>query len=271
MAGILLFGKDETILSVLPYHRTDLILRRDNTDRYDDRDFVDTNLIESYDRIISFGQKHLPDPFYLEGTQRVSIRDKVIREIASNILIHREYAKSYPAKIIIERARIVAENGNRVLSDGIIDPDNFTPNPKNPVLARFFKEIGLADELGSGVRNLFRYSPIFAGSRPVLFEDDVFRVIIPLANMKNPEEYSSTAGQVPGKYRASTGQADRTGDIRAFCRIPKSSKEIMTHLGLTHRDHFRSEILNPLLEKGLLARTIPEKPNSPKQKYISRL
>jgi len=46
LAGILLLGKDETILSAVPHHRTDLILRRINLDRYDDRDDVRTNLIE---------------------------------------------------------------------------------------------------------------------------------------------------------------------------------------------------------------------------------
>jgi len=68
LAGILLFGKDKTIHSAIPHHKTDLILRRENLDRYDDRDDIRTNLIDSYDRIITFGQKNLPDPFYLEGT-----------------------------------------------------------------------------------------------------------------------------------------------------------------------------------------------------------
>jgi len=66
-------------------------LRKINLDRYDDRDFVATNLIESYERIMAFIAKHLPDPFYLEGTDRISIRDSIFREVASNILIHREY------------------------------------------------------------------------------------------------------------------------------------------------------------------------------------
>ena len=35
---------------MVPYHRTDLILRKVNLDRYDDRDFVSTNLIETYER-----------------------------------------------------------------------------------------------------------------------------------------------------------------------------------------------------------------------------
>ncbi len=65
-------------------------------------DDIRTNLINSYDRIITFAQKHLPDPFYTEGTQRISVRDKIFREIASNILIHRDLRNAFPAKIIIE-------------------------------------------------------------------------------------------------------------------------------------------------------------------------
>ena len=36
-----------------------------------------------------------------------------------------------------------------------------------------------------------------------------------------------------------------------------------------NRDYFRKEILNPLIEQGLLQLTIPDKPKSPKQKYRS--
>ena len=145
-----------------PHHKTDLILRKINVDRYDDRDDVRTNLIESYERIIAFGQKHLSDPFYLEGTQRISVRDKIIREIASNILIHREYFNPFPAKIIIEKDRIYSENSNKPHTHGIINPNNFTPFPKNPVIAGVFKQIGNADDLGSGVRNLVKYTKIYS-------------------------------------------------------------------------------------------------------------
>jgi predicted HTH transcriptional regulator len=47
-------------------------------------------------------------------------------------------------------------------------------------IARFFKEIGRADELGSGVRKLYRYTRIYSGGAdPQLMEDDVFKIIIP--------------------------------------------------------------------------------------------
>jgi len=44
----------------------------------------------------------------------------------------------------------------------------------------------------------------------------------------------------------------------------------MQYIGLKHREHFRSHILKPLVKKGLLRLTIPDKPNSPNQKYITK-
>jgi ATP-dependent DNA helicase RecG len=178
LAGILLLGNEEVILSVVPHHRTDLILRKVNLDRYDDRDFVSTNLIETYERIMAFVAKHLPDPFYLEGDMRISIRDAIFREVASNILIHREYMNAFPAKLIIERGQVRTENSNKPHGFGLINPETFSPFPKNPVIARFFREIGRADELGSGVRKLMKYGKVYGGSDPELVEGDIFRIIV---------------------------------------------------------------------------------------------
>lgn len=105
IAAILLFGQDSTIMSILPQHKTDAIFRVFNTDRYDDRDVVITNLIESYDRLLDFGQKHLNDTFHLDGIQSVSARDHILREIISNLLSHRDFSSGYIAKLIIENCK----------------------------------------------------------------------------------------------------------------------------------------------------------------------
>ena len=192
LAAILLFGKEEVIQSVLPHHKTDAILRIENVDRYDDRDDIRTNLIESYDRLMAFIRKHLPDKFYQEGEQRISLRDRIFREVIGNLLIHREYANAFPAKLIIERDKVFAENWNRPHGDGVIDPVNFSPFPKNPVIARFFKEIGRVDELGSGIRNTFKYSSIYSpGAKPQFIEDDIFRTIIPLKSNSNTTQITT--------------------------------------------------------------------------------
>jgi ATP-dependent DNA helicase RecG len=62
-------------------------------------------------------------------------------------------------------------------------------------------------------------------------------------------------------------QADRTGKILQFCLIPRYRSEVQAHVGIVNRDYFRKDILNPLIEKGLLQPTLPDKPNSPNQQY----
>lgn len=189
LAAVMLLGKDEVIRSINPAYRTDAILRKVNLDRYDDRVIVQTNLIESYDLLVQFAEKHLFDKFYLEEDKRVSLRGVIIREILVNTLIHREFSSSYIAKFVIEKDRMYTENANRAMSSGIITPDNLEPTPKNPIIAAFFRNIWLADELGSGVRRLYRYVPLYSGKDPELIDGDVFRIIVPL-----DDSYSFDAG-----------------------------------------------------------------------------
>lgn len=180
LAAILLLGRDEVIQNVCPTYETDAIVRCVNLDRYDDREVVCTNLIESYDILMDFARKHLSDKFFLENAYRISLRDIIVREMVSNTLMHREFVSSYVAKFVIMKDKVYTENANRAVKDGMITPDNLEPIPKNPIIAAFFRNIGRADRLGSGVRNLFKYSKFYSGQNPSLSEGDVFRIVVPL-------------------------------------------------------------------------------------------
>ncbi len=180
LAAVMLLGKDDVIADIVPTYVTDAILKRVNIDRYDDREIIKTNLIESYEQLMEFGRKHLSDKFFLDGAQRKSLRNIITREIVANTLIHREFTSSYQAKFIIESDKMYVENASRAMQNAIITLDNLEPNPKNPIIAAFFRNIGYADQLGSGVRNLFRYSKYYSGQDPEFFEGDVFRIIVPL-------------------------------------------------------------------------------------------
>jgi ATP-dependent DNA helicase RecG len=183
---------------------TDCLLRRDDIDRYDDRLTVCCNLIDAYSQIMGFIEKHTLDRFFIEGDQSVSIRDKIARELVSNILVHREYSSAFPAKVVIERDRIVAENWCMPKRPGKLDPNTFTPQPKNPLLANFFVNIGLADTLGSGVRNLYKYTRIYSGGEPELIEGDVFRTIVPLRLSD-----ASASDKMSGKTQVSDKMSDK--------------------------------------------------------------
>lgn len=180
LACILLFGKDDVIASALSYYRTDAILKIKDLERYDDRDDIRTNLLESYERLTDFIKKHLNEKFYIEGDQRINVRDVIARELCANLLIHREYSNPYPAKLIITKENIFTENANKPRIIGFIDLDNYSPYPKNPKIANFFKEIGLAEELGSGIRKIVKYTNIYSGTIPEFKDDEIFKVRIPL-------------------------------------------------------------------------------------------
>lgn len=254
LAAILLFGKDTTIMSVLPQHKTDAIFRVENLDRYDDRDVIITNLLETYDRLIAFGQKHLSDPFVQEGIHSVSARDRILREIFSNSLAHRDYSSGYVAKFVIERDRLYTENANRSHGHGELLLSSFEPYAKNPPISKVFREIGLADELGSGMRNTYKYTQLYSGGTPEFIEDDIFRTIIPLA---------------PVAVKKVGPQVTPQDIILAFCTKPHSKAEIMQHCGYSDSKNFTRKYLRPLLENGRLQMTIPDKPRSRNQQYIA--
>ena len=182
MACILLFGKAEVIQTCVPGYKTDAIYRVNNVDRYDDRLIVENNLIESYDILMQFISKHTDDRFFLIDNVNISVRSAIAREIVSNILVHRGFASAFPAKLIIERDKIYTENWNRTQRIGKLELEDFTPYPKNPILSKFFVNIGYADGLGSGVRNLYKFTKIYSGGEPDLEEGDVFRLTVPLIN-----------------------------------------------------------------------------------------
>ena len=180
LAAAILLGKDETVLNVCPAYVTDAILRKVNIDRYDDRDFIQSNLVESYSRLFDFAKKHLPDKFYVEDLERKSLRNIIVREMIGNTLMHREFSSAYQAKFVIEKERMYTENANRTKKEGFITPKNFEPYPKNPIIASFFRAIGFADQLGSGVRKIFKYTKLYSGENPVFAESDIFRITVPL-------------------------------------------------------------------------------------------
>ena len=60
------------------------LVRKVNVDRYDDREIIRTNLIESFDLLMEFARKHLLDKFFLENEVNVSLRNILAREMISN-------------------------------------------------------------------------------------------------------------------------------------------------------------------------------------------
>lgn len=180
LAAVMLLGKQETILDVAPVYRTDVVLQRSGNGRYDDRLVCKSNLVKAYGEISDFCRKWMPDAFSLDdGGNRISVRDIIIRELVVNTLIHREYTSPHIARITIDADGIHTHNASRALYAGPVTPENLDPTPKNPIVANFFTQMGRSEELGSGVRNLYRCSRLYTGRFPRMSDGDSFEAFVP--------------------------------------------------------------------------------------------
>ncbi len=248
LGAVLIFGKNEVIQQILPHYKTDALLRRRDQIHYDDRREIRTNLIDAYDELMQFIRIHLPDKFYMEGDVRVDLREKIFREVVANILIHREYLNAFQARLIICRDRLIAENANNPIGYGPIDPENFNPHPKNPTIMKFFQQIGRAEELGSGVRNIRKYLPFYVENGHFeMIEADNFRTVLDL-------KLDDFWGEATQKTTQKTTQKI-VWLIKANPRITR--KELAEKIGIT-QDGIKYN-LDKLKRQGILKRVGPDK------------
>ena len=154
----------------------------------------------------------------------------------------------------------------------------------------------MADELGSGMRNTYKYTKLYSGGVPEFCEGDMFKITIPLkqtteqvteqsteqmtertdgqkteldTSKSNKQAASHTASQLTEQSTEQTTEqvidkktvADIEKAILIFCKNPKSRKEIQEYLGKT-RTVLMDNYIRPLLEKGKLELTKPDKPKS---------
>ena len=136
--------------------------------------------------------------------------------------------------------------------------------------------------MGSGIRNLYRYTQIYSGGEPELVEGDIFKTIIPLKMESNGqhvdvrgedsggvsasgEDSGGVSGEVSGGVKLKQEKLDA---LLEYCIKPKGRKEMQEFCGLKSDDYFRAKVIKPLLKLGLVEMTIPDKPNSRNQKYI---
>jgi ATP-dependent DNA helicase RecG len=153
-----------------------------------------------------------------------------------------------------------------------LDPANFTPFPKNPVIGAFFREIHRADELGSGMRKMMRYGKAYGGADPEMIEGDVFRIVVKAPEFSTTGEGSVIPEVIPEVTPEVIPEVtpEVTPEVIRMLSIMTGEMtrgEIQQKLGLKDEKHFRENYQQTAVKLGLIEMTIPDKPRSSKQKY----
>ena len=151
------------------------------------------------------------------------------------------------------------ENANRATREGFITADNIEPNPKNPIIAAFFRNIGYADQLGSGAHNLFKYSKYYSGQEPEFIEGDVFKTIVPLNDeysydfVADKQEIKSADNNVRVPIRSADNKIMRKQQTKVLEYIKENGK-ITSHQAeilLQVKQRRARVILREMVEAGM--------------------
>lgn len=142
----------------------------------------------------------------------------------------------------------------------------FEPFSKNPAISKVFREIGLADELDSGMRNAYKFTKLYSGGTPQFIEGDIFKTIIPLNDTATMKMEPAVTDQVSDQV----AQSNVEDKILEYCKIARTKKEIAKFIGFKNLTYMTRKYLKPLLDEKKLLYTIPDKPQSRLQKYITR-
>lgn len=144
--------------------------------------------------------------------------------------------------------------------------------PVNRELSDIFLQLHISERTGRGVPKI-----INAYDKGIYrFGENTISVILPFdklqvnSQIKSPppniEDYPQKLVSLPSKKKVSLILQDK---ILSFCDKPHSIIEIVEYLGRKDRKGVRLRGILPLVNQGRLAMTIPEKPNSRFQKYVT--
>lgn len=189
-----------------------------------------------------------------------------VREVVLNAIIHRDYTSSSDSIVKIFDDRIEIYNPGRLPAGLTVEKllkGDYRSSVRNRKIADMFKEVGLVEKYGSGIRRIVHRFREYGLPVPRFQEiSDGFMVTM----YKAPSEVT---GEVTGGVTEQV-TPEVTPEVAKFlplCEEPKSRKELQQLLGLKDEEHFRKAYLIPALENGYIERTIPDKPQSRLQKY----
>lgn len=239
---------------------------------------------------LKFGESYIrknikwPVNFKTGSIERVEIPEiplEAVREALINSLIHRDFKNPKSNEIAIYKDRIEIFNPGEF-------PEGYTPEdfiegkegsmPRNPLVANTLYLSKDIEKWGSGFRRITEACE--KANAKVKFEirKNGFMVIFyrktdeELLDLTGENKNAQDNAQVKQKNAQDNAQVNPKVNEKAiidFCQEAKSLKEIIEYFGYKNARGFREKYINALLKANKLKQTIPDKPTSRNQKYIS--
>ncbi len=194
---------------------------------------------------------------------RLPVPPESLREILLNAVMHRDYSDpgSYVAVAVFDD-RIEVRSIGRLPAGVTVDmlSGPHLSKLRNPLIAETFHRTGAVEIWGRGTNRVIEECRRY-GIDPPAFEEQAGALVVTFRAAIGP---AAAPGHQVGTKSALSGHQVQ---VLQASRLPMPISELLRLCGRSDRTKFRDQVIRPLLESGLLAMTIPDKPRSSRQRY----
>ena len=274
MTSLLLFGvypqayypQLSIIATCVPGSEMGIVDGRGN--RFTDSRRIEGTLTDMLDEALKFVRKNMRIATRIDAAtgQRVDVPQypmDAVREAILNALVHRDYSfhtEGMPIQLVMYSDRLEITNPGGLYGRLTIDQlGNVQPDTRNPVLVTAMETLGKTENRYSGIPTI-RYAMKKLSLPEPLFVDARGKFTVTLFN---------GFGMPVGVEERSQSQMNDEKGLIDFCRTPRSRAEIIEFLDIPSGQYALRRYLDPLVESGAILMTMPEKPRSSKQEYVT--
>ena len=235
-------------------------------ERFLDNRRIEGTLTQMLEEALSFVRKNMRvktiiDPETGKRADREDYPLTAVREAILNALIHRDYShhtEGMPIQLLLFEDRFEVRSPGGLYGRLRIDQlGKVQPDTRNPVLAVAMETLGETENRYSGIPTM-RRELAQAGMPEPEFRDNRGTFVVCFRK----------ASELPSVEPAhGVGTAEE--NLLRFCAAPRTRQEIADFLGIKSVPYAIKAHVMPLMERGLIMLSVPERPRSPKQRYTA--
>ena len=249
--------------------------------RFDDNKRIEGNISEMYDETMAFLNRNMKVKVIISN--QTGLRKDVtqypkdaLREAISNMIIHRDYSqfKTWAYSIVtVYKDRIEFRNVGNLYGSNTIE----LLETRKAMEVRNETIVKLLETLGGIIEN--RHTGIFTMQKKMreanlpepIFTNEREDFVVTFYNGEYPELYPEKLlkDKKTQDKKTQDKKSINLNRILEICKEPKSIAEIMKELGFKSNKTLKRNYIKILIESGKLEMTIPDKPTSKNQKYIT--
>ncbi len=234
----------------------------ENQERFSDNLRIEGTIKDMLADAISFVRKNtkvktIIDPQTGERKDKSDYPITAVREVLLNALVHRDYSihtEGMPIQLQIFPDRLVVTNpGGLYGRIRLSQLGEKQADTRNPVIATALETMKITENRYSGIPTIRR---------------EMRESGLPMPQFENKRD--SFCVTLFGERKKINSKSVDEDAVLTFCSTQRSREEIADFLGINSVTYAITRYVAPLVKEGKLFLTIPERPKSPKQRYIAK-